>query len=273
VANTLRLPLPIRQYAALLRAGFRAELQYRANAVLQVLGAVAYQGTSLAFVGILLHRFGTLGGWGFREIAFLYGMRLLSHAVYTVPFAQLGYVDFVIQNGEFDRYLLRPVNPFVQLLTRRFTLLALGDLVLGISLLVIVSVQAPVAWTPLHVLYLIAAVIGGGMVESGVHTGLGALTFRLLSTGSLKAFADEIFTVFGAYPLNVMGRVVSYGLTFLVPLAFIGYFPATILLGRSGELYVPTWLAGAAPAFGFAIFWAGYRLFIHQSRYYSSPGS
>jgi ABC-2 type transport system permease protein len=267
-----RLPLSVRQYIVLIRAGLRAELQYRGNLVVTALGAMAFQGVSLAFVGIVVHRFGSIGGWGLSEVAFLYGMRMVSHGLMTVPLGQLWQSGTVLREGEFDRYLLRPINPYVQLITRRFALPSLGDIALGIIVLSSVSALAPVHWTPVAVLYLLAAVTGGALVEGSVLTAISALEFRFLSAFSLKSFCEDIITTFCAYPLSVLNRGVSYALTFIVPLAFIGYFPASILLGRRHELVVPAWLAAGAPLVGVLMFSASYLFFNRQMRHYASPG-
>ncbi|MCD9902129.1 ABC transporter permease [Streptomyces sp. MT29] len=47
---------------------------------------------------------------------------------------QLIHVDEVVIEGDYDRYLVRPVPPLVQLLTRRVRLSSLGDLAGGVVL-------------------------------------------------------------------------------------------------------------------------------------------
>jgi ABC-2 type transport system permease protein len=101
---------------------------------------------------------------------------------------------------------------------------------------------------------------------------MAALSFRLLVTSPLMTVADSVFVTFGPYPLNILPRAVSYLLTFLLPLAFAAYFPAAILLGRSGSLFVPTWFAACSPAVGAVLFVAALAFFHRQIRYYSSPG-
>ncbi len=61
----------------------------------------------------------------------LFAIRPAAHVVYIVPFHAVFYIDQVVNDGEYDRYLLRPVNTFVQLITRRFPAMAMGDVVLG----------------------------------------------------------------------------------------------------------------------------------------------
>jgi len=265
-------PSTLRQYGVLIRTGLISALQYRADFVMTAVGAVFYEALSLAYVGVVLHAFGTIGGWTFSAVGFIYGIRTLGHAVHGTAFGQLWSVDRVVREGEFDRYLFRPVNPLVQLLTRSFQVTAVGDLVFGIIVLSIAAAASPVDWTPWKVLYLLAAVFGSAMVESAVMLAIASLSFRLLNVAPLLGVVDTAFVTFGPYPLSVMPRAVGYLLTFLLPLAFAGFFPAAILLHRTEDVFVPVWLAAISPVTGPILLAAAVALFHRQIRYYASPG-
>jgi ABC-2 type transport system permease protein len=261
-----------RVYRALAGAALRTEAQYRANLALWILGGVAYQGVGFAFIWVIIRQFGTLAGWPLGEIAFLYGMRLTAHAIFAVPFAELFGIDYIIRQGQFDRYLVRPVNPFIQVITGRLRLQTLGDVAGGITLLAVAARLVPIAWTPTAVAYLIAALVGGALIEAGLQTIVCALAFRMFSVTSLRIFVDNILTTFGGYPLSILSAATRFGLTFIVPLAFIAYFPAAILLNRSSQLAVPTVLAAAAPAAGAVLFTAALWFWHRQINHYTSSG-
>lgn len=267
-----RSPSTLRQYAVLLRIGLRSAMQYRADFAFTAFGAVCYEAVSIAFVGVLVHAFGSIGGWSLVEVAFVYGIRAMGHAFHGLLSGQLWATDDVVRRGEFDRYLLRPVNPLVQLLTRRFQITAVGDLVFGLGLLTITAVAAPVSWSVGSVGYLIVAVLGSALVESAVMLAIASLAFRLLGSSPVLGVADTIFVTFGPYPLSVLPRGVAYLLTFLLPLAFAAFFPAAVLLDRTEDLFVPLWLAYASPAIGVLLYVAAVVLFHRQSRHYASPG-
>jgi ABC-2 type transport system permease protein len=262
----------MRAYLILLGAAVRAELQYRANFLIMLVGGVCYQGVGLAFIWAVLNRFGTIGGWSLREIAFLYAIRLTAHGLWLVPFGQLINVDEVVRMGEYDRYLVRPANPLIQLMTRRIQLTATGDLAGGLALLAFTAGYAPVHWSLGAVGFLALAVLGGAMVEGSTQLAGSALVFRLLSTMSLKLGIDSVFNEFGSYPLRIFGPAARFGLTFLFPHAFVAYLPASVLLNRTGELTVPSWLAWGSPVVGGALLFLAYRFWSWQSRYYTSPG-
>ncbi|MFC0673299.1 ABC transporter permease [Brachybacterium hainanense] len=272
--GTLAHPIPAwRTYLILLGAAWRSVRVHRMNLVLTFLGSAALQGTQLAFIGVLLGAFGAIAGWDVAEVAFLYGLRLTAHGVCTVNFGQHRYSAPAIRNGEWDRFLLRPAGPLLQLLTKALNPGTLGDLVLGLAILLTAASRVEVTWTPWIVLYVALAAIGGGLVEAGLQIGISGLDFRMGPTTRIKDTVDRILTDFGAYPMSIFGTAGTWLLTFLLPLAFMAYLPATVVLGRTGDLVVPLWLAVIAPLAGPMILVAGIAVFGRLSRGYVSPGS
>ncbi|GAA1691405.1 ABC-2 family transporter protein [Kribbella yunnanensis] len=263
----------IRQYVILQRAALRAQLQYRVNFWTTLMGGVAFQGTQLLFLGVLLGKFGVIAGWGFPEVAFVFAMRLASHALYVVPFGALMTTDEIVRDGEFDRVLLRPVNPFLQLVTRRFSLMALGDAMLGFGALIVFSRQAPVDWDAAKIGYLVLAVIGGSLIETGIATFFCGQSFVATSTFSLRIFADSSITQFSGYPLTMFGRTTFYAFCTVFPMAFISFLPATVLLDRTAEVPLPVWLTTASPLAGVLALALGYTFFTRMLPSYTSPGS
>ncbi|PWH05550.1 ABC transporter permease [Brachybacterium endophyticum] len=262
-----------RSYAALLQGTWRSMRVHRVNLVVTFLGSAALQGTQLAFIGVLLHAFGAIAGWSVGEVALLYGLRLTAHGVCTINFGQHRGSAQAIRNGEWDRYLLRPVSPLVQMLTRYFNPGTIGDLVLGLAILVTAAQLVDVTWTSGRILYLVLAAVGGGLVEAGLQIGISGLDFRWGPVTRIKDTIDRVLTDFGAYPMSIFGTVGNWLLTFLVPLAFMAYLPMTVLLGRTDELVVPLLFAQLSPFVGPLVLRAGILVFSRMSRWYSSPGN
>lgn len=254
-------------------ASIRSELQYRANAVSSILGGILFQITGFIVVWIIVERFAQIGGWGLAELTFLYGMRLASHGIFYACFSQMFEFDRVLITGEFDRYLVRPMPPLVQLFTRKLRINAFGDLLGGSALLIAASTSANVDWSPLALLFLLLAVIGGGLVEGAVQITLGSLSFRYLQTLQLRATVNEIFNVYGNYPQQIFPTALRVVLTVALPIAFVAYFPASVLLNRAGELAVPVWLAASSPLVGVILFAIAVRIWKIQSVNYQSSGN
>jgi ABC-2 type transport system permease protein len=253
-------------------ASLRGELQYRANILIMVLMGVVYQGTGFAFIWVVLARFQALAGWTLGEVAFLYGLRLIMHAINGALTGGLYSLEWKVRQGEFDRYLVRPLPPLLQLLCERIHVSIVGDLIGGLALFVAAASLVVVNWTPLALLYLVLALFGGALVELALRVLFSALSFRFLSANAFMFVLDTVFSNFSNYPLKIFGSVLEFLLTFGVPLAFMAYFPAVVLLGRTGELQVNPIFAYAAPLAGVGWLVVALRIFHYEMRSYQSAG-
>ncbi|MFJ6199269.1 ABC transporter permease [Micromonospora sp. NPDC092111] len=257
----------------LYRIAIRGERQYRLNFVLMCVLGVVYQGSGIAFVWVMLRTFDTIAGWTFGEVAFLYSLRLLAHAAWAVPFHQLEFMDGTIREGRFDRYLVRPLSPFLQVITTRFQMNVIGDVLAAVVMFVIAVNLVSVDFSPLHILYLVLAVIGGALAEGAAKVFVSSLSFRFVQTWAASRLADNVYLMFGSYPTSIFGPTLAWGLTWVVPVAVVAYLPSSVLLGRTGDLHVPGAVAIAAPLIGLLWFTVAYRWWHRQVRGYQSVGA
>lgn len=268
-----RIPGALRAWWVLERAALRAQTQYRANLFVGLIGGLTYQGINVVFLALLLNGFGLIGGWGFAELGLLVGIRLAAHSFYVMPFGGLLETTQLVREGELDLLLLRPVDRFIQIITRRFNVLTVGDGLLGLAALVGFGLLAPVEWTWWRLGYVVAAVVGGGLVETAVQMVIGSLAFRGGGARIMQIQADRIVTTFGIYPLTIFGPEGLLFLCFVFPLGFVAYLPTTALLDRVAEVPLPAWLVWASPLMGWVLFPLSLVLFHRMSRHYQSPGA
>ncbi|HEY6038367.1 MAG TPA: ABC-2 family transporter protein, partial [Kofleriaceae bacterium] len=131
------------RYAAI---SLRAQLVYRATFVMKTIGHLLVTGIEFFGIWALFSRFGTLGGWSLREVALIYGCADIAFAI-TNAFGR-GFDKFgtILKAGDFDRMLLRPRSPELQLLGYELQLMRIGRLAQGLAVLVWAGVA--LAWTP-----------------------------------------------------------------------------------------------------------------------------
>jgi ABC-2 type transport system permease protein len=255
------------------KAAIRGEMQYRLNFVMLSALGMVYQGSGIAFVWVVLGTFDTIAGWSFGEVALLYALRLMAHTVWAVPFHQLEFMDTTIREGRFDRYLVRPLNPMLQVMTTRFQMNVVGDVVAAIVMFTIAVNLVAIDFSPLHIVYLILAVVGGALAEGAAVVVVSSLSFRFVQTWAANHLVDNIYLMFGSYPTRIFGGVLSWGLTWVVPVAVVAYIPSSVLLGKTAALHIPATVALGAPAIGALWFFAAYRLWRWQIRGYQSVGA
>ncbi len=253
-------------------AGLRGALQYRTDTLIIIVMALVFQGTGFAFAWVVLTRFEAIGGWTLGEIAFLYGLRLIVHAVAGVLAGPFFGLEWQVRSGEFDRYLVRPVSPLLQFMTQSVQVSVLGDLLGGLAIFLAANALTEVDWTPLSIGYLLLAIAGGALVELASRILIGALTFRTLTSAPFMFLSDSVFSTYANYPLSIFGSILGWIFTFVIPIAFLAYLPATVILDRTAELQLAPALAYAAPLAGQIWLAVAIRVFNSQLGSYQSAG-
>lgn len=169
------MPRGVRLYFALQRSSVQMSLAYRANVITTIITGAFWQGTGLAMVLIVFDHFHVLAGWGVRDVAFLYGFRLLAHAAWLVPLGSLSSFDSAVRFGTFDQMLVRPVNLFVQATTRPRYFMGIGDVVLALGVFIPSLFYGDIHWTVAKVLLCAVFIVSGALIEASAWVVVSAL--------------------------------------------------------------------------------------------------
>jgi ABC-2 type transport system permease protein len=222
---------------------------------------------------ILFNYFGELAGWRAGEVALLYGLAMVAFGLSEMVAAGFDVFPRAIQQGEFDRVLLRPVGIFVQVLAADFQLRRLGRTAQGGLALALAMAWTPIVWSPLKVLYLLVVLVSGFVMFSALLVLGAVLCFWTVQSIEIINTVTYGGTEMASYPLPIYHDLLQRFFTFVVPLAFVSYFPALYLLERPELQRLPSWLPGATPlaaALLAVTAWLAWRVGV---RHYQSTGS
>ena len=251
---------------------FRARTQYRGDFITALAMGLAWQTSVFVFATVILTRFPGLGGWTSGGVLLIVAIRMLSHGGMVLVFNSLIMIPYIVQQGALDGYLIRPMPVYRQILLYTFPLNALGDSFSALLLFAFAIARVHLAWTPLMALYLVAAVIGGVLLEAAIQTLVSILAFRFTIPIAVFMWFDRMIATFGNYPFSILPLAARAFLTYLLPVAFVAYLPAAVLTGRVASTGVPEWLAYASPAAGPLLYILARYAWYRALRHYESVG-
>ena len=255
---------------SMLSASLRGQMQYRFNFIIGVLSGLFFSGIGIIFVWALLETFTSLGGWSFTEIALLYGLRLTAHGTYLMFFSSFIRIDDFVRDGGYDRLLVRPIHPLLQLMTTKFRVTVIGDFIGGVAILIAALMLQDIIWSPAVVLLLLGAIIGGALIAGAFQVLPASLTFKYIESWPSRVIFDDIFSRFGNYPIHIFGEVTKRILTFVVPVAFVAWLPVATILDK--PTFMPAWAGWLSVPIGIMVFTIAILVFVRSSRHYQSSG-
>jgi ABC-2 type transport system permease protein len=248
---------------------FRAQLEYRTEFLMMVAIGAIWQVSVIVFATVLLTRFTGMGGWDSSDVLLIPATRMLAHGLFVLFLGRMHWAGRQIQEGRIDIYLLRPMPVHRQVQLAYFPTNAIGDLTVAVGLMVGALSRSHLDWTAGRITYLIAAVLGGMLLEAALFTVVASAALRFPAADYWGRWLEELLGTFGSYPLNVLPKAVGGFLTYGLPLAFVAYFPAAVLTGHGHDTIVPYWLAAASPLLGVLAYLATRLLWRWSLRHYT----
>jgi ABC-2 type transport system permease protein len=253
------------------RMWVRASLEYPVSFAMLTVGGVFSTGVDFLGIWVMFSHLTTYGGFGLREMAFLYGTSSMGIGLADLAVGNVERIGQQIRLGRLDAMMTRPVPLLVQVCADQFALRRLSRV--AQALVVLGWASWTVDWTPLRALVLVLMVVSGAVIFFGLFVTFSSIQFW---TADASEFANA-FTYGGAtvlqYPLTVFPREIALGLTFVLPLAFVNWYPSLYILGRSGLSDLPGWLQFASPVAAVAMTVVTAFVWRAGVRHYTSTGS
>jgi len=250
----------------------RAQLEYRYAFVMNILGwAMNYAGTAVT-MWVLLYSFQAIQGWTYWELLFLFALSVLSWGLCIIFFFHFRSLDQYILNGTFDRFLVRPIHPFLHFMASKFDVGAFGHLLFSIIAFILAYHKLALSWTLLRWLIFFAALLGGVLIQGGILIFISALAFW--TTRSESFYWVIMFPAANLlnYPLSIYPKGFQWFITFILPYAFINYLPALFLLGKADPTYSAVLGLFSLPV-GMVFFTICLSLWLKGLNHYQSTGS
>jgi ABC-2 type transport system permease protein len=217
----------------------RSHLAYRSAYWAGIVGQWLSYSATFATPFIMTRSFKFVAGWNPEEILFLYAIYLLSYAIAAgFFFNPCTYLAVKIRTGEFDIALTRPLSPFSHEFCRGFNLGYVSQVTLSIAVLVIAVVRLNLRISFFWILSCIIMLFSAVFVQAAFFIFMSAFSFLLINENPFFNILNWI-TEFIYYPLNIYPAVPRIILFFVIPVAFMNFYPALVLLGRPSDLPLP----------------------------------
>lgn len=205
-------------------------LEYRSDFIMGIIGFLIGQIFNLMYLWIVFANIPSLGGWSLEEITFLYGFSLIPKGIDHLLFDNLWTVgNYTIRNGEFDKYLTRPINSLFYVLVEKFQIDALGELIMGITLICITLPKLSVKFSILKIFFGLLVIPFATLIYTGVKIITTSISFWIKRSGNIT-YTIYMVSDFAKYPITIYNNLIKSVITYIIPFAFTAFYPANYIL-------------------------------------------
>jgi ABC-2 type transport system permease protein len=232
----------------LVGAQIRSQLQYRLSFALDAFGSFWISFIDFIVILVIFRNVPRLAEWSVHQIAFLYALSSITFAVTDMLIGQLDQFPQKIRDGTFDIVLVRPRGTLFQVIASDFALRRIARVLQGAIVLVYALSTLSVQWTVLRVVVLLVSLPSAVVIFSSIWVVGACIAFWTTDGGEFTNAFTYGGTSMAQYPFDIYSTWLRRLLGFVIPLAFVCYFPALYVLGKTDPLGLPRFLEFCSPA-------------------------
>lgn len=215
----------IKLYFEYAKLSIMSKLVYKANLIIGIVAFIFTQVTSLFTLFILVGTVPSIDGYTMYHVGFLFGLsnlavgldHLLTDKLWTVAY-------FEVKSGKMDHMFLRPLPILFQVIASEVQLEALGELMVGIALLILCGVKLDMSTSVGAVLVVVLGIVCSAIIISSFKVLVASLAFKFKRSGPLLQFIYN-FSNYAKYPLTIFPKAIQFILIFIIPLGLCLFYP------------------------------------------------
>ncbi len=221
-------------------------MEYKTDFIIGLFGFLFFQATGVIFIDLIFHAIPTLNGWNFEQMLFIYGFAQIPRGIDHLLTDNLWMLSQrMVRTGQFDRYLLRPIPPLFHLIAELLQTDAIGELIVGIGLVVYASVKLAIRFTLLDWVFLVVAIAAGSVIYFSVKLVTASIAFWTKRSQPVVHILYT-FSDFAKYPISIYSKAIRILITYIVPFAFTAFIPAAYLVTRQNFAFALVGMVTAA---------------------------
>jgi ABC-2 type transport system permease protein len=252
----------VKFYLLTIKYNFLAEMQNKGAFWIAVIG-MYLNDIALVFIWWIFFMFtGNVNGWGGEEMVLMQGIFIMCFGLSMSFIDGIRSLPDLVYRGKFDWYLITPKNLYLKILTAKIEVSALGDLLMGLTLLVLGAFLANISY--LQILMLVAVIPASLIIFISSMMIINLVAFYFDDPTSVHREITELFITPAFFPGNLISGAIRVFFIIIVPALLIATVPLESVLNNTWWMVVVLYLVA------FIWFFISYKLlFISIKRYES----
>lgn len=258
---------------ACIRMAFLTIVEYPSSIIGWLISNPIQFVVGFATIQFVVQQFGQINGWNYGQLAVLYGLSVISHALSMIFFVQGWFLGHYVIEGEFDRFLTRPMSVLYQFFFTQINIFGITDLIPGILVFAYGCYKIHFAWSMTNVVLLLVLLIGATLIRGGVYIILGTSSFFTRSANDFGQYTQEIFDKTTMYPISMYPESLQFILTYMIPIGWVSFYPVSAMLGIGEQVTGFAGVVGLTLVIGIVVMAVAGLFFNYGLRSYESAGN
>lgn len=224
-------------YIESLKMHFKSILEYKASFIISFISQFLIFFSYYFIILALFNKFDNIKGFSVYEVLLIFSIIQFGYSFNEVFARGVDRFDDLIVDGSFDRLLLRPRSIILQVLCSQVELVKLSRLLQAVIIFFIAISHLDIEFSVLKVICLILMIISSIAIFFSVFLTMASYCFFTVQALEVRNLFTDGGKHMAQYPMGIFRRGIMLFFTFIIPYAFVNYYPLLFFLGRSDNLF------------------------------------
>ena len=226
-------------YLHAMKLHLKSLLEYRASFIFGLLSQVFVFFGYYFIILALFNKFDNIKGFTLYEVLLTFAIIQFGFSINEIFARGIDTFDELIIDGSFDRLLIRPQPIILQVLCTKIAWIRISRTIQAIIVLIIALVNLNIDWSIGKIIVLLLMLLSSVAIFFGIFLLMASYCF--MTTKGLEI--RNVFTDGGKhmaqYPIGIFRKGFIFIFTYIIPYAFVNYYPLLYFLGKSNnKLYM-----------------------------------
>lgn len=220
-----------------LKLNIKSQLEYKASFIMDAISQFFVFFTYYFTIIAIFNRFNNIKGFNVYEILLCFSIIQFGFAFTETFFRGIDKFEDLIIDGYLDRFLVRPRGILYQTLCQRIHLVKIFRILQALIIMGIALINLNINWDITKIIVLILMIISSVLIFFGLFVLMASYCFITIQGLEVKNLVTDGGKNLAQYPISIYKKGVVFIFTFIVPYAFINYYPLLYFLGKTNNIF------------------------------------
>ena len=219
-----------------LKLNIKSQLEYKGSFIINAISQIFIFFSYYFIILALFTKFDNIRGYTLYEILLCFSIIQFGFAFTETFFRGIDKFEELIINGTLDRFLVRPRGVLLQSLCSEVDFIKIFRILQSLIIMVIALVKLDISWSIDKVIVLILMNVSSILIFFGLFVLTASYCFITVQGLEVKNLLTDGGKFLAQYPISIYRKGVIFVFTFIIPYAFINYYPLLYFLGRTNNI-------------------------------------
>ena len=185
----------------------------------------------------LFDRFSNIKGYTLFEVLLCFGIIHCGYSTCEVIFRGIDNFENLIIDGSLDRYIVRPRSILLQALCSDIQLIKRPRVIESLIIILIAIIKLHITWSYLKVIGLLLMLMASTIIFFSIFLITASYCFITVQGLEVKNVFTDGGKYMAQYPISIYSKPFRFIFTFIIPYAFINYYPLLYFLDKTNNIF------------------------------------